>query len=60
MLISFKNLPEIIQITRIKTPQITVGDVAIGRKKNMPAYPDHRRISGLIFFNNSIFAVIFL
>jgi hypothetical protein len=32
---SRKNFPEIIQTVRTKTPQITVGEVAIGRKKNM-------------------------
>ena len=60
MLMSLKNLPEKNQTTSIKTPEITVGDVAIGTKKNMPEYPYHKRASTLIFFKDSIVAIIFL
>ncbi len=58
-LISLKNFPEIIQTLRIKTPQITVGDVATGRKKNIPVCTDQRRVSELIFLKKPIFTKIF-
>ena len=55
MRMSCINLPEIIQTPSTKTPQITVGEVAIGIKKNMPENPANSMVSGLIFFDNPIF-----